>query len=65
MSEPDAPDDPTPTTGAPYEDDRPAGCVCHWREYSDVGDTRYSPPQGCPVHTPWAFPGYSLTQGMA
>lgn len=55
-------DDPTPTTGGPYQDDRPPGCGCHWREYTDVGDTRYAQPGGCPVHTPWAFPGYTLAE---
>lgn len=49
-----------PTTGAPFEDDRPAGCVCHYREDIDRGDVLTAPPDGCPVHTPWAFPGYSL-----
>jgi hypothetical protein len=58
------PDDPTPTTGAPYFDeyDLPEGCVCHWREDADWGDVRTAPWGGCRIHTPWAFPGYSLDQ---
>ena len=60
------PDDPTPTTGAPYADvygcDLPEGCVCHWREDIDWGDVRTAPEGGCRIHTPWAFPGYALAQ---
>lgn len=57
------PDDPTPTTGAPYDDyDWPEGCVCHIREDIDRGEVFTAPPEGCRVHTPWAFPGYSLDQ---
>lgn len=53
-------DDPTPTTGGPVEYEFPEGCTCHIREYTDVGDQRHAPPEGCRIHTPWAFPGYSL-----
>jgi hypothetical protein len=56
------PDDPTPTTGAPFDYEPPPGCVCHLREDIDWGDIHVPPRGGCPVHTPWAFPGYSLTQ---
>jgi hypothetical protein len=55
------PDDPTPTTGGPVEYEFPEGCVCHIREDIDYGDRFVAPPEGCRVHTPWAFPGYSLT----
>lgn len=55
-----------PTTGAPYGYDPadifPAGCVCHLRDDADWGEHFVAPREGCPVHTPWAFPGYSLTQ---
>jgi hypothetical protein len=58
-------DDPTPTTGAPVEYQFPEGCVCHIREDIAWGQQYTSPPEGCPVHTPWAFPGYSLAQDAA
>lgn len=54
-------DDPTPTTGAPEEHYFPEGCGCHIREDPEWGDVYAHPPGGCRVHTPWAFPGYSLT----
>lgn len=58
-------DDPTPTTGGPVEYELPDGCVCHIREVVDRGDVYVAPPEGCQVHTPWAFAGYSLTQEAA
>jgi hypothetical protein len=57
----EAADDPAPTTGAPEEYHFPEGCVCHIRDDIDWGEVYVHPPGGCPVHTPWAFPGYSLT----
>jgi hypothetical protein len=54
-----------PTTGAPYEEYHfPEGCVCCIREDADRGDYYSPPPTGCPVHTPWVFPGYSLASEM-
>lgn len=53
-------DDPAPTTGAPEEHYFPEGCGCHIREDPEWGDVYAHPPEGCRVHTPWAFPGYSL-----
>lgn len=55
-------DDPTPTTGGPIDYDWPEGCVCYLREDADWGEVRTAPPEGCRLHTPWAFPGYSLDQ---
>lgn len=59
-------DDPAPTTGGPLgeEYDLPEGCVCYWREDVEYGDVRTAPREGCRLHTPWAFPGYSLTQEL-
>lgn len=56
-------DDPRPTTGGPPPE-FPSGCCCALVDYADVGEQFRPPPGGCPVHTPWAFPGYSL-QGVA
>lgn len=50
-----------PTTGAPHDYEFPEGCVCHIRDDIDRGEMFVAPPDGCQVHTPWAFPGYSLT----
>lgn len=51
---------PAPTTGGPVMNDRPEGCVCTISEDIDWGEVYRHPPGGCRVHTPWAFPGYSL-----
>lgn len=49
-AESDQPDDPTPTTGAPFETNLPPGCLCYYREDLDWGDVRTAPEGGCPVH---------------
>lgn len=63
-------DDPRPITGAEfgatYATDWPEGCRCYLREVPDQGEV-FTPPSdgsGCPVHTPSAFPGYSLADEM-
>lgn len=55
------PDDPAPTTGGPVDYDWPVGCVCHLRDDADWGEHFVAPPQGCPVHTPWAVHRGSVT----
>lgn len=57
---PGEPDDPTPTTGGPVDYDWSPGCVCYLRDDIDWGEVLTAPSGGCPVHTPWAFPGYTL-----
>lgn len=61
-------DDPRPTTGAEfgetYAESWPEGCRCYLKEDLDWGEHRVAPPGGCPLHTPWAFPGYSLADEM-
>lgn len=44
-------DDPTPTTGGPYEHDLPPGCRCYYREDIDWGDVRTAAPGGCRIHS--------------
>lgn len=45
-------DDPTPTTGAPYDEYYfPPGCICYYREDADWGDVRTAPRGGCPIHS--------------
>lgn len=56
--------DLAPTTGGPVGDPPECG-VCYWREDVEYGDVRTAPPGGCRVHTPWAFPGYSLADEVA
>jgi hypothetical protein len=51
-----------PTTGAPHDYYFPPGCVCHVRDDADWGEHYVAPREGCPVHTPWAFPGYTLAE---
>lgn len=57
---PGDPVDPAPTTGGPVDYDWPDGCVCSLHDDIDWGEHLVSPRTGCPIHTPWAFPGYSL-----
>jgi hypothetical protein len=45
-------DDPTPTTGPPYDSDTwPEGCICYLRDDPDWGEV-YTRPDGqlCPAH---------------